>query len=132
MATKPIVLGLSICDYVIVEEKTKKVSLIGHFSGLAVDEFPTKALPFSVYAALSDSVGRLKIRLVVTRLDTGEVTYEVENQVSFPDKLTAVHLVCRLNNCEFPAPSWYQFTLLSENEWLAQRRVRVYAKGGEK
>jgi hypothetical protein len=131
MATKPIVLGLSICDYVIVEEKTKKVSLVGSFSGLGVDDFPARALPFSVYAALCDAVGPVTFTLVVTRLDTGEEIYKRENHIVFPDKLTEVHYVFRLYNCEFPVASWYQFTLLGDGEWLAQRRVRVYVKGAK-
>jgi hypothetical protein len=31
MIPPPIALGLALCDYVIVEERTKKVSLIGRF-----------------------------------------------------------------------------------------------------
>jgi hypothetical protein len=131
MATKPIVLGLSICDYVIVEERTKKLSLIGTFTGLGVDSFPARALPFSVHAALCDAVGPVRFSLVGTLLQTGEEIYRTENQVVFLDKLTEVHYVFRLNTCVFPVAGWYQFTLLSEGEWLAQRRIRVYLKGAK-
>jgi hypothetical protein len=33
MISVPDILGLAVCDYVIIEERTKKLSLIGNFSG---------------------------------------------------------------------------------------------------
>ncbi len=42
MGPRPVVLGLSLWDYVLVEERTKKVSLIGMFTGLGVSDFPTQ------------------------------------------------------------------------------------------
>jgi hypothetical protein len=57
MVPPPIALGLTLCDYVIVEEGTKKVSLIGTFTGIAVDHFPAVPQPFSVFSALIDGLG---------------------------------------------------------------------------
>jgi hypothetical protein len=57
MASRPVAIGMTLCDYVIVEEKTKKVSLIGAFTGMRVSRFPSDPSPFSVYAALTDGLG---------------------------------------------------------------------------
>jgi hypothetical protein len=75
MASRPVAVGMALCDYVITEQKTNKVSLIGSFTRMAVREFPGFPDPFSVYAVLTDGLGDVTIELAVTRLDTGEEIY---------------------------------------------------------
>jgi hypothetical protein len=120
---------MTLCDYVIVEERTKKVSLIGGFTGMRVNDFPSTPSPFSVYAALTDGLGDVTIEVIVSRLDTEEEIYHFHNLVRFPDKLAKVRFHLRLTHCSFPVAGSYQFTLLADGEWLAQRRLRVYSEG---
>jgi hypothetical protein len=114
---------------VIVEEGTRKVSLLGIFTSVALEEFPGAPLPFSVCATLSDGSGDVIIRLVVARLDTDEEVYSVEETVRFPNKLAEVLFYVYIQECSFPAPGFYQFTLSANGEWVAHRRLRVYQKG---
>jgi hypothetical protein len=129
MTNRPVALSLTLCDYVIIEERTKKASLIGSFTGLAARSFPAIAQPFSVFAVLTDGLGDGIMELVILRLETGEQTavYRTENQ--FPDKLTEVRYHLRLRQCRFPASGKYQFTLLADGEWVAQCCLRVYLGG---
>jgi hypothetical protein len=120
-----VVLGLTLCDLIIVEEETEKVSLIGTFTKLEVEEFPSAPKPFCVFAALTNGSGDATIDLVVTRLDTDEDLYEEGVGVHFPGKLTEVQLLFRIQDWTFPAPGWYQFVLLVDGEWVAQRRLEV-------
>ncbi len=120
---------MTLCDYVIVEEKTKKVSLIGSFTGMKVSHFPSTPAPFSVYAALTDGLSDVTIELIVSRLDTEEEIYSFRNTTHFPDKLAEVRFHLRLTQCSFPVAGHYQFTLLADGEWLAHRRLRVYLEG---
>jgi hypothetical protein len=122
----PIALGLTLCDYVIVEERTKKVSLVGSFTGIAVSEFPAVPNPFSVFAVLTNGLGDVNVNLVVTQLDTDAEVYVDQMPVHFPDKLAEINLHFRMRRCEFPDAGWYQFTLLADGQWVAQRRVNVY------
>jgi hypothetical protein len=130
MVPTPVALGLVLCDTVVVEEKTKKASLIGTFAGIKVNEFPATAPPFSVFAVLVDGQGRATIKLSVLRLDSNEEVYAYDSQVHFPDPLAEVRFHLRLHHCVFPAAGTYQFTLLVDGEWVAQRRIRVYSTGG--
>ncbi len=131
MASCPIALGLTLCDYVIVEERTKKVSLIGTFTGIGVDRFPVIAQPFCAFAVLTDGLGDVTRDLIGSHLDTGEEAFAHRSQVRFPDKLTEVRFLARLRQCSFPAAGLYQFTLLANGEWVAQRRLRVYQREAE-
>ena len=130
MVPTPVALGLALCDYVLVEEKTKKISLIGTFAGIRVDQFPATPPPFSVFAVLTDGSGDATIRLSVLQLETDEEVYAYQSQVHFPDPLAEVSFHLRLHHCVFPAAGAYQFTLLVDGEWVAQRRIRVYSTGG--
>ncbi len=126
MGPRPIVVGMSLCDYVIVEERTKKLSLIGTFTGLGVPHFPALVAPFSVFAVLTDGLGGATMELLVTHMDTNEETYSHQASLTFPDKVTEVSYHLRLRQFVFPAAGTYQFTLLLDGEWMAQRRLRVY------
>jgi hypothetical protein len=126
MEPRPVVLGLNLCDYVIIEERTKKVSLVGMFTGLGVTDFPALAPPFSVFALLTDGLGSATIELVLTRLENNDQIYSHTGSLTFPDKVAEVASHLRLRRCVLPAPGLYQFTLMVDGEWAAQRRLRVY------
>src|SRR5207302_8541885 len=126
MIARPVALGLTLCDYVIVEERTKKASLIGTFTQISATQFPVVAQPFSVFAVLTDGFGDAAVvELVVMRLDTGEDIYRYRSQLRFPDKLAEVSVLFRLRQCSFPAAGIYQFTLVVDGERVAQRRLHV-------
>jgi hypothetical protein len=129
MVPTPVALGLVLCDAVIVEEKTKKVSLIGTFTRIKATDFPATPLPFSVFAVLTDGHGDATIRLSVLRLETNEEVYAYDGPFHFPGPLAEVNFHLRLHHCEFPAAGAYQFSLLVDGEWVAQRRLRVVATG---
>jgi hypothetical protein len=122
----PIALGLTVCDYVIIEERTKKVSLIGGFTGIGVSRFPAVPAPFSVFAVLTDGLGDATIKLSVSQLDTQEQVLSREMPGHFPDRLAELRIHFRISQASFPSPGWYQVSLLVDGEWVAQRRIRVY------
>ena len=119
MFPPPVALSLALCDYVIVEAGTEKISLIGTFSKMAVDGFTTPARPFCVFAAFTDGAGHAMIDSSVTNLDS------IQTRVFFPNKLHEVNLIYRINDCLFPTPAWYEFALLVDGELLAQRRMEI-------
>jgi hypothetical protein len=45
MVPLPIVLGLSVCERVIVEEGTQNLTLVSCFTKLLVDQFPSQPRP---------------------------------------------------------------------------------------
>jgi hypothetical protein len=69
MTPKPVVIGLLLCDRVIVDKDTNSPSAIGIFTGLAVERFPSEPQRFSVLAVLTDAQGDGRGKLAVYRLD---------------------------------------------------------------
>jgi hypothetical protein len=126
MAPPPVALGLTLCDYVIIEEGTKKASLLGSFMSLRARRFPAVAQPFSAFAVLTDGLGDVTLELTVVHAETNELIFRRQDQWHFPDKLAQVRYHARLLDCRFSAPGSYQFTLLANGQWVAQQRLRVY------
>jgi hypothetical protein len=124
----PTVLGLTICEKVIVEEGTNNLTLVSTFTKLTVSGFPSPPQRFAVYTVLTDGVGDATIDLVVTRLDTTEEVYARRQHVRYPNKLIEARVLFRVSECSFPAPGRYQATLLVDGEWVAQRWILVAAK----
>ena len=103
MIPRPLALALSLCDQVIVEEGTRKLSLVGGFNGLRARSFPFVPSPFCVIATLSGGLGEAEVTLAVTELQSDEEIYSLTRQVRFPDRFVEVHVLFRLAECSFPA-----------------------------
>ncbi|HEY1380560.1 MAG TPA: hypothetical protein VGF55_27410 [Gemmataceae bacterium] len=125
----PVAPGLILCDQLIVEERTRKVSLIGTFWSVAVPRVPTVLPPFCAYTVLTDSEGDVPVELAVTRLDTMDIVHTVRDVLTFPDRLSEVHCIMRVRDCRVTAAGMYQVTLHTRGEWIAQRRLRVRLRG---
>jgi hypothetical protein len=125
MVPPPVALALILCDQVIVEEGTKKVSLIGAFRNLQSRVFPFVPLPFCVLATLTGAQGEGEIALTVTELETDEEVASVTRRVTFPDRFAEGRVLFRLAECAFPAPGGYMFTLTVDGDWVAHRRLQI-------
>ena len=125
MVPRPVAVGISLCDYVIVEKGTEKVSLIGQFERFRLASFPAVAPPFCVFARLTGGEGSGTIQLELQDLGTLELLENWAQVVQFPDRLTHVGVLFRLNHCTFPRAGYIQATLLADGEWIAQQRFEV-------
>jgi hypothetical protein len=125
MIPPPLSVGLTLCHYVMVEERTRNVSLIGGFSRFRGREFPFTPSPFYVYTSLTGGHETGELELTVTSLQTDEEVFALRRPLTFPDRLTKVSVLFRLNDCEFPAEGFYLMTLSMDGEWVAQLRFEV-------
>ncbi|MFL5242811.1 MAG: DUF6941 family protein [Gemmataceae bacterium] len=129
MVPIPVALGMTLCDYVIIEEKTRKISLIGTFDSMVVDHTPVLANPFSIYSVLINGHGEGVVKVVVNCLETDEEVDFVRNQLNFPDRFVPVKVHFRLSRLTLPTLGWYEVSLLIDEEWVAQCRFHVKLKG---
>jgi Family of unknown function (DUF6941) len=127
MVPDPTALALILCEQVIVDQHSRNPSPINIFTGLAVEQFPSDAQRFSVFAALTDSQGDGRLELRAIRLDTGEQFYSQQYPVHFPDRATVVNVNIRIRSLRFPVPGVYEFLLLVDGSLVAQRKLRVYS-----
>jgi hypothetical protein len=125
MIPPPVAVGLALCEQVIVEEGTGNISLINTFTRWKADAFPSLPLPFCAYCVLLDGKGDGTIQLTIIQEDTADVIYDVSHTVNFPDPLTEVRILFRVDDCSFPAAGLYYATLSVDGDSVAQRRFEV-------
>ena len=128
MVPLPTAIALILCEKAVVEEGTRNVTLVNCFAKLSPTDFPSGPVSFVAYAALTNAQGPATIKVVVTRLETDEVLDSWQGAVVFPDRFTEVRVRFRIRDRSFPAPGRYQFTLLVDDEWVAQRDLQIHPK----
>src|SRR5262245_20167615 len=125
MARTPVAVGLTLCDTVIVEAMTHKVSLIGCLTDMVVDELPGFAEPFSAVAFLSGAQGTIDLDLVIEEPITSAPVDVRHLRIYSPGPISVVYCHFRLKDVTFPRPGTYSFTLYGNGELIALRRARV-------
>src|ERR1700722_2233626 len=102
MTQLPMALGLALCDQVIVEEKTRNVTLVNCFTDRHVEEFPSDPVPFVVFAWLTNGTGETRLQVVIERLDTFEEVHRVTFSARFTNPLQTMRCTVRVRSCSFP------------------------------
>jgi hypothetical protein len=125
MTPPPIAVSLILCEQVIVDRDSGRPAPIGIFSRFYVDRFPSGPQRFSAFASLTNGRANGTVRLVASRLDTGEAIYQREHPIAFSDPLEVVNLRMRLRSIRFPVPGLYEFVLFVDSDPVAQRTLRV-------
>ena len=69
MAKIPAVIGLLLCEQVIIEEKTRNVTPVNCFTHRRVKHFPSESFPFVVFMLLSNGLGESRLEVVINRLE---------------------------------------------------------------
>jgi hypothetical protein len=128
MFPPPVVVGLTICEKVMVEQGTTNVTLVSTFTRLVVDEFPSPPQRFSLYAMLTEGLGDATKLLTVTNLETDGEVDRIKRNLRFPDRLEEVRLLFQIRERPFPVEGTYQITLLLDGEWLSERRLQVLGR----
>ena len=128
MIQRPNAVGLILCQQVIVEEKTRNMTLVNSFVDLVVNEFPSSPQQFTVFVVLTDGLGDMTLTLEIAPLDTLETIYVRSWLSSWKNPLRAARLMARVGSCSFPAPGQYQVSLLAENDLITQGVFNVIQK----
>jgi hypothetical protein len=125
MIHRPVISGLIVCERVIIEERTRNLTLVNCFTHLHVNEFPSVPERFTVFTACTDALGEMTLDLVINRLDTFEEIYVQSHRVEFRDRLQEIRFLFRVNKCSFPTAGEYLVSIMAEGESAGQRKLRV-------
>lgn len=122
---KPILLNLSLCDLVIRDAQSHKVSLINLFSELRAARFPCAHPRLYVYASLTNGRGTYACSLAMVDSETGATLVKLPARVSFRSPLQVLEMSFELNALKFPHPGTYRFEFLCDDEPLGARTLRA-------
>ena len=122
---KPIILALVLCDSIIREAGTNKLSLIGTFNGLFSQNFPCTHPSLSVYVAITEVHGRVPCELRMTSLTDNQIIFKLPGLIEFSGPTNVAELVFQLQQLQFAHPGMYAIEFMAEGELLASRRLSV-------
>ena len=130
MIQRPVAVGLTVCETIIVDEQTRNVTPVNCFRRWRVAGFPSEPFPFVVFAWLTDGIGQGRLEVVIQRLDADEpkVVYRISLPCQFTNPLDEVRLTIRIRDCVFPIAGAYAVNLLADGELVAHKRLILFAE----
>ena len=125
MVQQPVVVGLLVCEQIIIEERTGNVTPVNCFSRKFVPQFPAIPFSFVALAFLTNGSGEVTLEVVIHRLDSYEDIYRRSHKYLFASPLDQVRCAIRINDCPFPVEGQYEIALCANNEIIAQRKITI-------
>ncbi len=124
----PVVLSVIICDAIIRDELTKKVSLIGLFNIIGATSFPCTHRQIYIYIALTNGHGRYKTEIRFVSLESGEIIAGMEGQLDFANPLQVVEVNLQWQNLKFNLPGDYEVEILCDRVQIGARKFVVVSQ----
>jgi len=122
----PDVLSLLVCDQIITDRITGKVSLIGMFSKVHGRRFPASHPQLCVFVAMTDGHGKTELVIrVVDANDARPPIVEGKGAVNFKDPRAIANLFLQFHGLTFPVPGEYRVQLLSNGQLLREARLEL-------
>ncbi len=124
--TDPDVLSLIVCDQIITDRVTGKVSLIGMFSAVHAPRFPVSHPQICVYVALTDGRGKTPITIrIVDANEARKPLVEGKGVVEFKDPRMIANLALQFHGLTFPEAGQYRVQIWSGTSLLREARLHL-------
>lgn len=123
MKRVPMVIGLLVCEQVIVEEGTRNVTPVNCFGRRTFASFPSKPIDLTVLAFLVEGMGEMSLEAVLQSLDNMDELGRLRYPVEFKDPLMEYRCVFRLRDFSVPRAGHYQISLIANGEIVSQRKL---------
>jgi len=121
----PTVLAINICDYVIRDEVTKKVSLVGLFTTIRANSFPCMHPVLHVYVAVTNGHGHYDAEIRFVNLAKNEPLLGITGPVDLPDPLQVAEMHFCFQQVTFARPGEYAVEVLFDKQVIGARKFRV-------
>lgn len=122
---EPVPVAFLFADRVLTEEGNKKKTIVGAFSRFWAQSFPAQFLPWFVYVAVTNVVGRHEFSLYLVREKEQQFVFTQSGAFGTDSKSAVVELVAVVANAVFPAPGDYVFTFAIDGRPTMTRILEV-------
>jgi len=121
----PSVLSINICDSIIRDEFTKKVSLIGLFNTIRASSFPCTHPQLHVYVALTNGHGKYKTEIRFLNLEEGKLVAGMVGPLEFQNPLHVIEVNLCWQQLRFEKAGDYVVEVLCDGSQIGTRKFRV-------
>ena len=119
--------AILLCERAIVEEGTRKTSLIGIFHSFNVASFPSRTAGFALFLELVGGLGSYDLRIELHDLNEGEVVARTPSKtVTFTDRIAARKLIFPLRGIHIGHAGAYDLVVLAGSEEIDRQRFTVH------
>ena len=126
MQIKPILKAMLLCDQTIVEEGSKKRSLIGLFDRVKSSKFPTVHGSMSVYVQFREIEGVFDFMLELFDLAEDKTLHKATvKSFKVQDKSRDCELVFNMLSVRFDRPGDYEFRIYVDDQIFGQKSFQV-------
>ena len=126
MEIKPILKAMLLCDMTLVEEGTRKRSLIGIFDSIKGREFPLTHASLSVYVQFKDIQGVFDFTLELFDLEEGKsINKAVIKDFNVQNRFGDCELVFNLLSVRFEHAGDYEFRIYLNDMIFGQKSFQV-------
>jgi len=126
MNIKPILKAMLLCDLTIVEDRTRKRSLVGLFDSIGSAQFPSVHPSMSVYVQFREIEGVFDFTLELVDLEVEKVLNKaVIKRFQVQDKSRDCELVFNLMAVKFDRPGDYEFRIYVDDSVFGQKSFKV-------
>ena len=127
----PYALCLLVCDSVSTDRDTGKPTIIGCFTSVSANQFPTVHPGLTIFAELTDGRGEVPITLRLCDVDEEWTLYETAATIPMDDPLVIGRVVHKISMVQFPKPGEYRVQLFAGDDLLLERRVMLIQIEGD-
>lgn len=124
----PVVLSINVCDTIIRDERTKKVSLVGLFNAIHASTFPTVHPSMCVYIALTNGHGKCKLDVRFNRASDNQIIAGMEGEIEFINPLQVVELNIELHGLRFEKAGEHHVEIFCDGYPIGCRKFLVNQK----
>ena len=121
----PSVLSINVCDAIIRDELSKKVSLIGLFSIIRANSFPCTHLSMHVYIALTNGHGKYKTEVRFVSLEESKPIIGMIGELNFQNPLQVIEMNLCWQRLNFEKPGDYEVEVLCDGDRVGARKFVI-------
>ena len=118
--------ALLLCDQVLVEEVTGRMSLIGIMDYVQIDEFPAEFPRCQVFLQITNGLGVNNVTIEIHDLSDNSVIYRLGDvPVEMPDRLARVSMIIRVPRVEIPHPGEFDVVVLANEDEIERQSLEL-------
>ena len=128
----PYPLAILLCDQIIVDEQSKKKTLVGIFDVIYAKGFPAQHPSLSVYARLTDAEGQYSFRMDYVQVKNDQLIGKGEvPSITITDRLKVQELVMQFPPIAIPEPGEYEFRLWANDRYIGRVKFTAIKSGAK-
>ena len=122
----PSLKAIILCDMVITDQVTRKMSAIGMFNEIMANKFPCRHHQMSIYCCMTDAFGTYSFDIELIAVETLQVIGKTTiGPFEAPDRLAMGEFAVTLKNLVFPGPGKYEFRISTGRHFLQSKELQV-------